>query len=150
MKKTETYMPRPGHTCRVKKPGDPWNRKQVAVTVVSRTGKAACALWSVLGPALNSPHWSAKRKRITYRDYMPADLEYVDLALQKAYAPKVGRSYVFVRDGHEWTGCPVAVLSVRKNGFEVARCSELCEWFMDQELDAKKPPSWTAKSNELC
>lgn len=79
MKKTEAYMPRPGHTCRVVKPGDPWDGKQVAVTVVSRTGKAACALWSVLGPALNSPRGSVKRRRITYRDYMPADLAYVEL-----------------------------------------------------------------------
>lgn len=75
MKKTESYMPRPGHTCRVNKPGDPWHRKQVAVTVVSHTGAACCALWSQVGPALLSP----KRKRIVYRDYMPADLVPVKL-----------------------------------------------------------------------
>ena len=79
MKKTESYMPRPVNTCRVNKPGDPWHRKQVAVTVVSRTGAACCACWSQIGPALLSPQGSPKRKRIIYRDYMPADLVAVKL-----------------------------------------------------------------------
>lgn len=79
MKKAIAYQPRPGHTCRVKKPGDPWHRRQVAVSMVSQTGAACCCLWSVLGPALQSPFGSPLRKRVTYRDYMPAELAHVDL-----------------------------------------------------------------------
>lgn len=146
-------MPRPGHTCRVKKPGDPWHRKQVAVTAVSRTGKACCALWSVLWPALQSPQGSVKRKRVTYRDYMPEELAYVNLdasGTDTAWAPKVGQSYVFVRAGHQWDGCEVTVLSVRKRGFEVSRCCSLCDWIFDTSMRTRKPPTWVATADELC
>ena len=67
-----------------------------------------------------------------------------------AWAPKVGRSYVFVREGHQWSGCEVTVLSARKRGFEVSRCCRLCDWILDPAMRTRKPASWVATADDLC
>ena len=150
MKKTEAYMPRPGHTCRVVKPGDPWHRREVAVTAASRTGKSSCALWSAVGPALASPLGSVKRARIVYRDFMPSELKRVDLGKKDPWEPKVGKSYCFVREGHGWTGCEVIVIGKAERGYRVTRCSWMAEWLFGKAIGVKEPKSWTAYKSELC
>ena len=79
MKTKTEQMLRPGHTYRVKKPGDPWNRRHVAATMVSNTGAACCVQWRQLAPALQSPAGSPLRKKLTYRDYGPQELVHINL-----------------------------------------------------------------------
>jgi hypothetical protein len=144
MKKKEAHMPRPGQTCRVNKPGDLWHGKQVAVTVVSNTGRAVCARWGSVSQALQSPQGSAARKSMARREYMPNELARVNL-----YAVLVGKSYVFMRDGHACDGIDVLVVDHAKHGYRVARCDDVAEWLFGKLLGAKEPKSWTAKANEL-
>ena len=76
---TETQKLKKGHTYRVRKAGDPWNRCQVAVTLVSEKGDAACARWSQLGTMLRSPTKSPLRKRMVLRRYACGELVHIDL-----------------------------------------------------------------------
>ena len=149
MKKTKAYMPRPGHTCRVKKPGDPWNRKQVAVSVVSKTGASVCVLWTALNSDLQSPFGSACRKKLVRREYMPSELAYVDLKMEEAYKTRVGKSYVFFRNGHDWNGCEVIVISKSNRGYRVSRCCWVAEFFFNKSNPNPPPKQWTAYKHEL-
>jgi hypothetical protein len=68
------------------------------------------------------------------------------------WSAKIGKSYVFVRDGHDWTGCEVLVLLKTARGYMVARCCEVAERYYasSEGKRAGLPPRWVASESELC
>ncbi len=66
--------------------------------------------------------------------------------------PLAGKSYVFIREGHDWTGCEVIVLERHARGCRVTRCCWMAEYF-HALYEGKEPPKfkdWFARLDELC
>lgn len=63
---------------------------------------------------------------------------------------EIGQCYAFVRSGHEWNGCEVAVLDKTERGYKVARASNVCEGLLAKHGSKKrKLQTWVAKESEL-
>lgn len=65
---------------------------------------------------------------------------------------QIGTSCVFVRDGNAWSGCEVSILAKTGNGFEVARCCWVADYFLAVQNGVKpsRIKSWIAHEDELC
>lgn len=62
----------------------------------------------------------------------------------------VGASFVFFRDGHDWHGCEVSVLSVKGGRHKVARCCDVADALLSPRGSKKrKIKTWSAKREEL-
>lgn len=70
--------------------------------------------------------------------------------MSNPYEIKIGSVYAFVRKGHEWSGCEVAILAPTPKGFRVARSASVCEALMAKTNSKKrKLKTWVAQESEL-
>jgi hypothetical protein len=70
---------------------------------------------------------------------------------QLNYRPRVGTSWAFVRENHDWTGCEVSVISIKGKKLTVARCTNVCDALLAPEGSPKrKIKTWTCTEDELC
>lgn len=62
----------------------------------------------------------------------------------------VGKCYAFMRDGHDWDCCEVAVLSTKRGRFKVTRAGDLCEALLAPvRSDKRTLKTWTCTRAEL-
>ena len=62
----------------------------------------------------------------------------------------VGHCYLFMRGGHNWHGCEVAVISIKGGRYTVARASDVCEGLLAPRGSKKrKLKTWTCTHGEL-
>jgi hypothetical protein len=61
-----------------------------------------------------------------------------------------GRCFVFFRDGHDWHGDTVAVLSVNGQRCKVARATDVCEGLLaSRDSKKRKLRTWSCTQEEL-
>ena len=73
------------------------------------------------------------------------------IIIARAWIPErmVGNSRVFCRDGHDWSGCEVSILSLQEDGqFRVARCCSICDLLL-MGRDISEVDSWVCIMEEL-
>ena len=64
---------------------------------------------------------------------------------------KIGKSYAFVRENHDHSGCEVSVLSVKGKKLTVARCCDVCDGLLaPKDSPKRKLKTWTCTDDELC
>jgi len=68
----------------------------------------------------------------------------------------VGHSAVFVREGHDWSGCEVSVLKIEGDTYVVSRCCWIADVILQRYAIVPSPIStlrvktWTCTEDELC
>lgn len=65
----------------------------------------------------------------------------------------VGHSAVFVREGHDWSGCEVSVLKIEGGKYVVSRCCWIADALLQKvpaSLSALRVKTWTCTEDELC
>ena len=63
---------------------------------------------------------------------------------------RIGACYAFIRKGHPWYGCEVAVIAKTERGFKVALAKSVCEALLEKQGGKKrKLKTFVAKESEL-